>query len=61
MTKIQKDFHIIQDDLNALQVKARLMSKWVDRKILDRIIPQYEEMVHKLIYPIIINTDEENI
>ena len=58
MTKLQESFHIIQDDLNALQVKARLMTKWVDREILERIIPEYEKMVHKLIYPVIIWENE---
>ena len=53
MTIIEQ-FNIIQDDLNALQVKARLMSKWVDKKILDKIIPEYENKVHKIIYPLII-------
>lgn len=52
-TLIQEQFNIIQDELNALQVKARLMSKWVSKEILDVVIPQYEKEVHNIIYPVI--------
>lgn len=51
---IRETFHIMQDDLNWLQVKARLLSKWADRKILNEIIPKYEIAVHKILYPVII-------
>jgi hypothetical protein len=50
---IEKQFNIIQDELNWLSVKARLLNKWVDRKILNRIILEYEDKVHKIIYPLI--------
>ena len=52
---IKDNFHLIQHDLNALNVKWRLMTKWVDRDILDRIIPEYEKRVQNLIYPLIID------
>ena len=51
---IQDTFHIIQDDLNGLQVKARLMSKGADRHILDQVMPKYEDAVHSIIYPVIV-------
>jgi len=50
----QENFHIIQDDLNALNVKGRLMTKWVNREILERIIPLYEKAIHHIIYPLIV-------
>ena len=50
MNTKEEDFMIIQDFLNSLNVKARLLSKWVDRKILDEFIKKYEEAVHKIIY-----------
>lgn len=53
LSSTQEQFHIIQHDLNALHVKARLMKAWVDIKILNIIIPQYEKAVHGIIYPLI--------
>ena len=49
----QEQFNIVQDHLNWLNVKARLIRQWVSREILDILIPKYEEVVHWLIYPII--------
>jgi hypothetical protein len=54
---IKDNFHIVQDDLNALNVKSRLMTKWVDIEILDRIIPEYEKAVQNIIYPLIIENE----
>lgn len=53
LSPTQEAFHIIQHDLNALHVKARLMKAGVPREILERIIPQYEAKIHPLIYPLI--------
>lgn len=54
LTPLQIDFHTIQHELNALNVKWKLIRLWVDREILDKIIPQYEKAVHSIIYPLIV-------
>ena len=41
---------IIQDTLNALNVKARLLKAWADREKVNELIKKYEELIHPLIY-----------
>lgn len=53
LTPLQIDFHKIQEEANALNLKARLMRAWVSMEILKILIPEYEKRVHPLIYPLI--------
>ncbi len=50
-TPFNKDLMIIQDDLNPLNVKWRLLTKWVDRNVLNKFINEYDQAVHDIIYP----------
>lgn len=61
---IQENFHIIQDELNPLQVKGRLKMKWVDKEILNKVMENYEEAINNIIYPLIkedwVENEEDN-
>ncbi|MFA5916935.1 MAG: hypothetical protein WC850_01720 [Candidatus Gracilibacteria bacterium] len=41
----------IQDYLNPMQVKGKLLMQGVDRPVLDDFINKYDQAVHDIIYP----------
>ena len=51
----RQNFNMIQDECNPLNLKARLITKWVDREVLDVFIEKYEKAIVWILYPVIVD------